>query len=45
MPTGASVQLDRINVMGGGGAIVDGQGQKQFGNKGGAGSKQVLQVL
>jgi hypothetical protein len=45
VPTGASVQLDRINVMGGGGAMVDGQGQKQFGNKGGAGSKQVLQVL
>jgi hypothetical protein len=42
---GASVQLDRINVMGGGGFMVDGQGQKQFGNKGGAGSKQVLQVL
>jgi hypothetical protein len=43
--TGASVQLDRINVMGGGGAMIDSMGTKLFGNKGGSGSKQVLQVL
>jgi hypothetical protein len=45
VPVGASVQLDRVNVLGGGGMMVDSMGTKLFGNKGGAGSKQVLQVV
>lgn len=42
---GAYARLDRVNVLGGGGMMVDSMGTKLFGNKGGAGSKQVLQVL
>lgn len=41
---GSYAILDRVSVLGGGGAMVDSLGTKIFGNKGGAGSKQVLQV-
>jgi hypothetical protein len=41
---GSTVVLDKISVMGGGGAVIDSMGTKLFGNRGGAGSKQVLKV-
>lgn len=41
---GSTVTLDKVSVLGGGGAVVDSLGTKLFGNKGGAGSKQILQV-
>ena len=41
---GSYARLDKVSVLGGGGAMVDSMGTKLFGNRGGAGSKQVLKV-
>jgi hypothetical protein len=41
---GSYARLDKISVLGGGGSYVDSMGTKLFGNRGGAGSKQVLKV-
>lgn len=41
---GSYARLDRVSALGGGGAMVDSMGTKLFGNRGGAGSKQILKV-